>query len=64
VVLLEVFDPIRIEVHLVVHLFVLLPFCVGSTTIRTQLWRATVGGGSAKTPIWGTHIVSEREWAY
>jgi hypothetical protein len=54
-------DQVRVEVYIVVHLLVLLPY---SWLYRQgELWHATVGGGSAKTPIRGAHIAGEREWA-
>ena len=54
-------DQVRVEVYVVVHLLFLLPY---SWLYRQgELWRVTVGGGSAKTPIRGAHIAGEREWA-
>ena len=54
-------DQVRVEVYIVVHLLFLLPYCW--LYRQGELWRATVGGGSAKTPIRGAHIAGEREWA-
>jgi hypothetical protein len=44
----------------VVHLLFVLPYAWRYR--QRELWRATVGGGSAKTPIRGP-ILGEREWA-
>src|SRR5829696_6625206 len=38
-------------------------FCFGST-LRTQLWLATVSGGSAQIPIWRTHIARQEGWVF
>ena len=54
-------DLVRVGVNVVVHLLFLLPY---SRLYRQgELWRATAGGGSAKTPIRGAYIAGEREWA-
>jgi hypothetical protein len=51
-------DQVRVEAYVVVHLVFVLPY---SWLYRQEeLWRATVGGGSAKTPIRGAHIAGER----
>jgi hypothetical protein len=48
-------DEVRVKIHVVVAPPLLLrPFL--APQLRTQLWRAAVGGGSAEVPIWGVHV--------